>query len=38
MEATVIFLVLIIGLAALGLASVSLGVDSREQYKDDHAR
>ncbi len=38
MEATVLFLITIIALAALGGASVTAGVDSREQYPDDHNR
>jgi hypothetical protein len=38
MEATVLVMVLIIGLVALGLASVTWGADSREPYRDDHAR
>lgn len=38
MEATVLILVMIIGLAALGGASLRWGVDSREQYPDDHTR
>jgi hypothetical protein len=38
MEATVLFLITIIALAALGGASVSWGADSREQYPDDHIR
>jgi nitrogen fixation-related uncharacterized protein len=31
-------LIMIIGLAALGGASFTWGADSREQYRDDHAR
>ena len=31
-------LVMIVGLAALGAASLIWGVDSRQQYPDDHAR
>lgn len=39
MEATMLVLVMIIGLAALfAAASLTLGVDSREQYPDDHVR
>jgi nitrogen fixation-related uncharacterized protein len=38
MEATMLFLVLIIGLAALGGASLTWGADSRDQYPDDHIR
>jgi nitrogen fixation-related uncharacterized protein len=38
MEATMMFLVMIIGLAALGWASLTWGADSREQYPDDHTR
>ena len=38
MEAIVMFVVLVIGLAALGLASINLGVDSRDQLPDTHAR
>jgi len=38
MEATVLILVMIIGLAALGGASLRWGVDSREPYRDYHAR
>lgn len=38
MEAAMLFLLTIIGLAALGGASFSWGSDSREQYPDDHTR
>ena len=38
MEAIVMILVLIAGLAALGVASTSWGTDSRPAYPDDHAR
>lgn len=38
MEAIVLVLVLIIGLAALGWASLIWGADSREPYRDDHTR
>ena len=38
MEATMIALILIIGLVALGGASFTWGADSREQYPDDHTR
>lgn len=38
MDATMLFLVLIIGLAVLGGASFNWGADSREQYPDDHTR
>ena len=38
MEAVMMFLITIVGLAILGGASVNLGADSREQYRDDHAR
>ena len=38
MEATMLVLVLIIGLVALGKASLTWGADSREPYRDDHAR
>ena len=38
MELPVLFLVMIIGLAALGGASLSWGADSRERYPDDHIR
>lgn len=38
MEATMMFLIMIIGLAALGGASFIWGADSREQYPDDHTR
>lgn len=38
MEATMLFLFMIIGLAALGWASSIWGADSREQYPDDHTR
>ena len=38
MEATMLILAVIAGLAALGVTSMTLGVDSREPFKDDHAR
>ena len=38
MELTILVLVMIIGLAALGGASFSWGADSREAYPDDHTR
>ena len=38
MEIIVMILILIAGLAALGVASTSWGTDSRPAYPDDHAR
>jgi hypothetical protein len=38
MEATMLILAVIAGLAALGVTSINFGVDSREPFKDDHAR
>jgi nitrogen fixation-related uncharacterized protein len=38
MEAVMMFLITILGLAVLGGASITWGVDSREQYQDDHTR
>jgi hypothetical protein len=38
MEAILLFLVLVIGFAALDLGSVRFGVDSREQLPDTHVR
>jgi nitrogen fixation-related uncharacterized protein len=38
MEAVMMILITILGLAALGGASASWGVDSRPQYPDDHTR
>ena len=38
MEAMMMFLISILGLAALGWASILRGADSREQYQDDHTR
>ena len=38
METIVMILILIAGLAALGVASTSWGTDSRPAYPDDHAR
>jgi hypothetical protein len=38
MEATVLFLVMIIGFGALGWASVTWGAESRDPYPDDHTR
>jgi nitrogen fixation-related uncharacterized protein len=37
-EAITLFLAMIIGLVALDAASMIWGADSREQYRDDHAR
>lgn len=36
MDAVLLFLVLILGLAALDGASLTWGADTREQYPDDH--
>ena len=38
MEALVMVVVLITGLAALGVTSIRRGVDSRPQLPDDHTR
>jgi len=38
MEAIMLVLILTIGLAALGGASLAWGADSRDPYHDDHAR
>jgi hypothetical protein len=38
MEAIVMFVVLVIGFAALDLGSARFGVDSREQLPDTHVR
>jgi hypothetical protein len=38
MEATMLFLVTIIGIVMLGVASLNWGADSREPYPDDHLR
>lgn len=38
MEAIVMFLVLVVGFAALDLGSVRFGADSREQLPDTHVR
>lgn len=38
MEATMLFVISLIGLVALSGASFAWGVDSRDQYRDDHAR
>lgn len=38
MEAVMMFLISILGLAALGGASILWGADSRDQIPDDHAR
>ena len=38
MEAVMMFLITILGLAVLGGASASWGADSRPQYPDDHTR
>lgn len=38
MEAIVMVLILIIGLAALGVSSLRWGVDSRPAMTDDHIR
>ena len=38
MEAIVMFVVLVIGFAALDLGSVRFGADSRDQLPDTHAR
>lgn len=38
MEAVVMVLILIVGLAGLGVASIRWGVDSRPCMPDDHTR
>ena len=38
MEATMLFLIWVIGLVIFSGASLIWGVDSREMYGDDHAR
>lgn len=38
MEATIMAVIMIIGLVALGGASLNWGADTREQYPDDHTR
>ena len=38
MEAIVMFVVLVIGIAALGLASINFGADSRDKLPDTHVR
>jgi hypothetical protein len=38
MEAIVMFLVLVIGFAALDLGSIRFGADSRERLPDTHVR
>jgi hypothetical protein len=38
MEAIVMFLVLVVGFAALDLGSVRFGADSRDQIPDTHVR
>jgi hypothetical protein len=38
MEAIVMFMVLVIGFAALDLGSLRFGADSREQLPDTHVR
>lgn len=38
MEATMLLIVMIVGLAAFAAASLTWGVDSREQYPDDRVR
>lgn len=38
MEATLFFMVAIVGLAALGMASQIWGADTRDSYEDDHTR
>lgn len=38
MEAVMMFLIWMVGLAVLGVASVSRGVDSRDPIPDDHTR
>ena len=38
MEVIIVFLVLVIGFAALDLGSVRFGADSRDQIRDTHVR
>lgn len=38
MEAMMMFLITILGLVALGAASILWGADSRDQIPDDHTR
>jgi nitrogen fixation-related uncharacterized protein len=38
MEAMLLFVITIVGFLALDVASQIWGVDSREQYQDDHTR
>ena len=38
MEAVVLILITFFGLVALDAASITWGADSRDQYRDDHAR
>lgn len=38
MEATMLIIAVIAGLAAFGKASITWGADSRERIADDHAR
>jgi hypothetical protein len=38
MEAVMLFFVSMVGLVALAGASLTWGADSRETYRDDHAR
>jgi hypothetical protein len=37
MEATILFLVMIIGILAFDVAATTWGVDSRESHRDDRA-
>ena len=38
MDAAMLFIISLIGLVALSGASFTWGVDTRDQYRDDHAR
>jgi nitrogen fixation-related uncharacterized protein len=38
MEAMMLFIIPVLGLVALGAAALTWGVDTRDQYRDDHAR
>jgi len=38
MDAVMLFIISLIGLVALSGASFAWGVDTREPYRDDHAR
>jgi nitrogen fixation-related uncharacterized protein len=38
MEAMMLFIIPVLGLVALGGAALTWGVDTRDQYRDDHAR